>query len=285
MPRIACLTLADPRDFVIDDALLHTELRQRGWTVDVVPWTAASNWAAYDRVLIRTPWDYQQAPDRFLGVLEGIDASGTRLDNPLDVVRWNLDKRYLRDVQRAGVPVVPSVWMDAWDEGLVRESFDALGCARVVLKPTVSANADHTYPLTRAELDAKRGRLARVFARRPALIQPFLDEILTLGEVSLFYFGGHFSHAIRKQPAAGDFRVQEEHGGTITTLDPDPALRRAGQAALAAVARPVLYARVDLVRTRDGVDRVMELELIEPSLYFRMHPRAAANLADALEDD
>ena len=283
MPRIACLTLDAPGDFVIDDALFHTELRQRGWTVDEVPWTAAADWGRYDRVLIRTPWDYQQAPARFLEVLAAIDASGTRLDNPLTVVRWNLDKRYLQAVADAGVPIVPSLWMPNWDADRLRGSFDALGCERIVLKPTVSANADHTHPLRRGELDARLPELAAVFEQRPALIQPFVDTVLSAGEVSLFYFGGRYSHAIRKQPKPGDFRVQEEHGGRITALEPDAALRRAGQAALAAIPAPVLYARVDLVRTPDGVDRLMELELIEPSLYFRMHPQAAANLADALE--
>lgn len=281
MTKLACLTLETVGDYVIDDDLAYTELRRRGWQVDVIPWTQPVDWSAYDRVLIRTPWDYQNAPQQFLQVLEAIEASGTPLQNPLDVVRWNLSKTYLRDLDSAGVPIVPSVWGEQFDAEQLAASFDHFGCQRVVIKPTVSANAYHTYPLRRDELQARRSALADVFANRPYLIQPFLDEVVSAGEVSLFYFGGQYSHAITKQPKAGDFRVQEEHGGMITALEPDAALQAAAQQALAAVPAPVLYARADFVRV-GGADLLMELELIEPSLYFRMHADAPANFADAL---
>lgn len=282
MTRLACLTLEHVGDYVIDDDLAYAELRRRGWQVDVVPWTRATDWAAYDRVLIRTPWDYQNAPEHFLNVLAAIEASGTPLQNPLSIVRWNLDKRYLRDLDAAGVPIVPSLWSTQFDAGQLAASFDNFGCERVVIKPTVSANADHTYPLLRADLPAHNAELARVFATRALLIQPFLDEIVSDGEVSLFYFGGRYSHTIRKRPKAGDFRVQEEHGGEISALEPDAALMSAAERALAAIPEPVLYARADFVRVGDR-NLLMELELIEPSLYFRMHPKAPSLFADALE--
>ena len=282
MKRLACLTLERVGDYVIDDDLAYAELRRRGWQVDVIPWTRPTDWTAYDRVLIRTPWDYQNAPQQFLHVLEQVEASGTPLQNPLAVVRWNLDKRYLRDLQAAGVPIVPSLFADRFDAELLAGSFVRFGSERVVIKPTVSANADHTYPLTADQVLDQREALGKVFHQRPHLIQPFLDEVLGDGEVSLFHFGGRYSHAIRKQPKAGDFRVQEEHGGLITALEPDAALRTAAEAALAAVPAPVLYSRADFVRV-DGQDLLMELELIEPSLYFRMHPDAPILFADALD--
>ena len=275
--KLACLTLEHVGDYVIDDDIAYAELRRRGWQVDVIPWTQPTDWAAYDRVLIRTPWDYQNAPEQFLQVLASIEASGTLLQNPLDVVHWNLSKTYLRDLQAAGVAIVPSLWGKQFDAEQL-----AASCEQVVIKPTVSANADHTYPLTRDKLAARQAELAQVFASRPHLVQPFLNEVLSEGEVSLFYFGGRYSHAIRKQPKAGDFRVQEEHGGLITALGPDAALKAAAERALAAVPAPILYGRADFVRV-GGEDLLMELELIEPSLYFRMHHDAPANFADALE--
>lgn len=281
--KLACLTLEHVGDYVIDDDLAYAELRRRSWQLEVIPWTQPTDWAAFDRVLIRTPWDYQNAPERFLQVLEAIEASGTPLQNPLAVVRWNLDKRYLRDLEAAGVPTVPSLFADTFDAKLLAGSFAHFGCERVVIKPTISANADHTYPLTESDAQTKQNELAHVFDGRPHLLQPFLDEVLGDGEVSLFHFGGRYSHAIRKQPKAGDFRVQEEHGGLITPLQPDAALREAAKAALAAVPVAVLYGRADFVRVA-GQDLLMELELIEPSLYFRMHPDAPSNFADALDD-
>jgi len=150
------------------------------------------------------------------------------------------------------------------------------------VKPVVSANADDTFVVDAGGQEVPE--LAATFADRAWMLQPFVDSVLAEGEHSLFYFAGRYSHAVVKRPKAGDFRVQEEHGGHIAAEEPAGDLRAAADAVLAALDDTLLQARVDLVRLADGTPALMELELIEPSLYFRMDPGAAGRFADALAE-
>lgn len=281
MPACAFLSTDSLDEFVVYDALAVPPLQALGWTVETVPWRASVDWGAFDAVVIRSPWDYQDHPADFLRVLEAIEASGARLENGLDVVRWNLEKTYLRDLEARGVRTVPS----AWGRGLTEAALAALlsEWGEAVVKPTVGANADDTFRLRPGD-EAARQRAARAFAGgRAYLAQPFVRSVVDEGEFSVFAFGGAVSHAVLKTPAAGDFRVQEEHGGAIRAVRPEPALLALTDAALGAVGRPLLYARVDAVRMPDGGFALMELELIEPSLYFPYAPGSAERFARALD--
>lgn len=279
--RLAFLTLDQRGDFVIDDALAIAELEARGWHTLEVPWTAEGiDWASFDAVVVRSTWDYHLQPERFLRTLHAIDAAAPRFANPLPLVRWNLDKRYLRTLERQGVTIVPSVWGEGLQEGELAGLFERLAAEALVLKPVISANAMDTFHLRRGEALAFA---QATFANRPWIAQPFVDSLLTLGEVSAFFFDGAFSHAIRKVPKRGDFRVQEEHGGAISSLEATAPLLEAAQRVLACLDEAPLQARVDLVHLPGGALALMELELIEPSLYFRTHPAAATHFAQALE--
>jgi glutathione synthase/RimK-type ligase-like ATP-grasp enzyme len=269
-PRpIAFLSTDDLSAFVTYDHLTIPPLAARGVTVETVPWRATVDWDRFEGVVIRTPWDYQDHPREFARVLSAIDRSAARLANPLDVVTWNLEKSYLLDLAGRGVPIVPTVRGDGLDSADVAGLFDRLEADEIVTKPRVGANADAVTRLRR-ERGEDHARASRVLAGRPYLAQPFVPSIVDQGEISLFYFGGAYSHAISKRPAAGDFRVQEEHGGGIEAFEPTSELRSVADRALAAVpsAEPLLYARVDLVQLPDGSWALMELELVEPSLYF-----------------
>lgn len=282
--RIACLTLDDPQDFVIDDPLMHAELRARGHQVSEVPWRHPACWDDYDLVIIRTPWDYQKAPDAFLTVLEEIAASSATLANNRSIVRWNLTKHYLVDLEQAGIPIVPTRWhLDGADRADIHQAFSAFGCPELIIKPLVSANADHTYRLPAGNWQAQADQLDSIFRDRPCLLQPFISTVTARGEWSLFFFGGRYSHAIRKIPKAGDFRVQEEHGADILAADAPESLQVLAASAMACAPGQLLYARVDFLTTDDHHPLLIELELIEPSLYFRMHPGAAHHFADAVE--
>ncbi|MEM6326935.1 MAG: hypothetical protein AAF791_07440, partial [Bacteroidota bacterium] len=271
MRRAAFLTMDTLEDFVAYDELAKPPLRERGWHIEDVPWRSGADWDAYEAVVIRTPWDYHTAPGDFLDVLYTIEASRARLANPLDAVRWNLDKTYLRALESRDVPIVPTVW----GHGLTPDTLAALRAqlgGEIVVKPIVGANADDTFRLgPEADTPTEAGALA-TFADRPFMAQPFVRSIVEWGETSLFFFGGTYSHAILKTPASGDFRVQEEHGGQIRAMDPPPALRAAAQRAVEAAVEitgaDLLYARPDLVRLGDGSWALIELEIIEPSLYF-----------------
>ena len=282
MRRVAFLTTDSLDAFVTYDALAVAPLAARGWTVESVPWRAHADWGDWEAVVIRSPWDYQDAPATFLAVCEAIDASTARLANPLPVVRWNLDKGYLRRLAARGVPIVPT----AWGERLTGAHADALHArfgGEIVVKPTVSANADGT---TRVAPGNDAAPAIAALGGRAWMAQPFVPSVVTEGETSVFVFGGAASHAVVKVPAAGDFRVQEEHGGAIRAVPLTPALVDVATCALAAceaetsVDRPLLYARVDLVRWQSAWV-VMEVELIEPSLYFAYDDASADRFADA----
>ena len=284
MRRIAFLTLEDRADFVIDDALAIAELERRSIRVDEVPWRrAGTDWRAYAGVIVRTTWDYQHDLTGFFARLDEIEAAGVPLANPATLARWNARKTYLADLSARGVPTVPTRLGRGLTVEQLRALPDAIGADEVVVKPVVGANADDTYRVAR---DAPGDRLAAIASRYPDrewMAQPFLTAILGEGELSTFHFAGRLSHAIVKRPKPGDFRVQEEHGGLIEPWSADRDAVRVAESALAALERPPLQARVDLVRLGDGSLARMELELIEPSLYFRMHPAAPRNFADAVE--
>jgi hypothetical protein len=281
--RCAFLTTEDLTAFVTDDDLAVAPLERLGWSVAQVPWRADADWGGYDVVLVRSTWDYQHEPAAFERVLQRIDASGALLCNPLALLRWNMRKTYLRDLQRLGVSVLPTVWGASPGTARLRALPGELDSDEVVIKPVVGANADHAYRLHRGTGRGELDRIARAYRGREFLAQPFVHAVVTEGEHSLIYFGGELSHAILKTPKPGDFRVQEEHGGLIRPASPEPALRSRSDAAIAALAAVPLYARADFVRTGDGDFAIMELELIEPSLYFRLDPDSPARFARAVD--
>lgn len=280
--RAAFLSMDSLDGFVTYDHLAVAPLAARGWRVDEVSWRSGADWGAYEAVVIRTPWDYHEAPEAFLGVLEGIEASRARLANPLGVVRWNLDKRYLRDVDASGAPIVPTLWLDGLTAEALEAAFERFG-PELVAKPQVGASAVDTFRLARG---ADAAPALAALRQRPTMVQGFVPAVADEGEFSLFFFGSAYSHAILKTPASGDFRVQEEHGGRIVGVEPEPALRAAAVRAVRAAAEasgagPLLYARPDLVRMPDGSWAVMEIELVEPSLYFPYGEGSAERFAEA----
>lgn len=282
MRRIAFLTLAEQGDFVIDDERAVAPLAERGIAVETIPWNQPGvDWKRYELVVIRSTWDYQHHGRAFLETLDAIEAV-TRLYNSAAITRWNMAKTYLKDLSASGVPTVPTIWRDG---GLARGGlltlFDELGSDEAVIKPVMSGNAEGAWRLDREHAHDLAGVIEAYFHKRPLMMQAFERAIVDEGEFSLMYFDGEFSHAIRKVPKAGDFRVQEEHGADIIAVTPEPALRATADAAMAAVGERLLYGRADLVRHGDGF-RVMELELVEPALYLRMDPGAPARFADAV---
>lgn len=300
MKRCAFLSLDDPTGFVIDDDLAREPLRELGWSVETVPWRSPAAWGAFDAVVIRSPWDYQDDSSSFLAVLERIEASGTPLFNRLDLVGWNLRKTYLRDLASLGVSVVPTLWREQIRPGDLAGLFAEIGTDEIVIKPVIGANADGAFRLERQESTTRAPEVEAYYSERAAMVQPFVRSVLREGEYSIFYFDGEYSHAIVKTPKAADFRVQEEHGGLIRPIEPASDLLAFGQSVVDrlrelpgspetagsnAAALPLpLYARVDLVRSDDGETlQLMELELIEPALYFRTDPESAGRFARALD--
>lgn len=276
--KCAFLTLENRADFFIYDYLLIEPLEALGWSVEEIPWNRSNvEWGRFDAVVIRSTWDYQNTPEKFLSTLEEIE-SVTSLYNPVGICRWNLNKRYLLDLQNKGVQIVPTHWLNGLTKRSIESVFEKATAERLVAKPLVGANADDTFVLELKDSASWKDAMS-VFEDRETIVQPFIDSIQVEGEYSLFYFGGHYSHAIVKRPADGDFRVQEEHGGIIRPVHPVEDLVHAGNQAIEAIEKTLLYARVDLVRLKSGHPALIEMELIEPSLYFEQGPKSAEMFA------
>lgn len=285
MPRrCAFLTLAKRGSYIIDDEHAYVPLAALGWQVDATPWDdSETDWSQYELVIIRSPWDYPKRPEQFLSVLKEIEASDTRLENPRSIVEWNIRKTYLQDLDERGVLIVPSVFAERLRPGEINDYFERLQADEIVIKPQIGATASGAYRLRRASYAEQRSEIEEYYADTALLAQPYMPCIASEGEYSLFYFNGEFSHAILKTPKAQDFRSQEEHGAKIGSVEIDEALRASGQRAIEAVGQTLLYARVDFVRGGDAKDyHLMELELIEPSLYLRTHPEAPQRFAEAV---
>ena len=283
MKQCAFLTLDERGDFVIDDEHAIEPLAGLGWEVATVSWRqTAVPWSRFEAVVIRSTWDYWNDVPAFLEMLARINRQ-TRLANPLDLVHWNLAKTYLRDLEGNGVGVVPTVWLDELPPGAIGKCVDQLGSDDLVIKPVVGANGQDAFRLSPRDDPQRLQDIADRFRRRACMVQPFRHKVLEEGEYSLFFFSGDYSHAILKVPAAGEFRSQEERGAEVLSIVPETKLLERGHQALAAVVHTPLYARIDFVRDAAGDFEVMELELIEPSLYLRTDPEAPARFAQAVD--
>lgn len=279
--RVALATSAAYATLAPDDRPLAAALDRRG--IEAVPavWDdAAVAWRDFDAVVVRSCWDYHHRPDRFAAWVSWIERLGVPLWNPPAVLRWNADKRYLRELEARGVRVVPTAWIEPGGETTLAALLRERGWTDAVVKPAVSASAHGTWRTALASADADEARF-RAAARERLLVQPFVREVAESGEWSLVFFGGRFSHAVLKRPRAGDFRVQAEHGGEHRLLPADPGLVREAEAVLAAAPPGWLYARVDGCVV-GGRLCLMELELLEPMLFLEAEPLAAERFADAL---
>lgn len=265
-----------------DDLLLVAALERVGFQVQPIFWRAEpSAFQAIDICLVRSPLDYILDRDAFLKALQALQKSGIPLLNPLETLAWNSDKTYLAELSAQGIACVPS-FFTATDPSLSLQAvMEAHGWAEVVVKRTISAGAHFTHRVAYAQAAAFEPQFAEEKQSFNLMVQPFVREVLTEGEYSLVFIDGAYSHAVLKKPAAGDYRVQQQHGGTLAPATPPPAVIAQAAKALSAIPSPWLYARVDGC-VRNDEFTLMELELIEPELFFRTQPSAAQRLAEAI---
>jgi glutathione synthase/RimK-type ligase-like ATP-grasp enzyme len=280
--RIAFATSLDHKDLTPDDRLAADALERRGITIVPAVWNDPKvRWEEFDRVVVRSPWDYHKHAADFYAWFNRLDESGVPVDNPTSVLRWNMDKVYLKWIEERGGSVVPTEWVPKGGTVNVAEVLARRGWTRGVVKPTVSASAANTWIVTAASSEADAKKIAPLLERSGLMIQPYLAEIETEGELSMLFYGGKYSHTIRKLPARGDFRVQTDHGGTVEAATPSPETLAEGQRIAQLRDEPLLYARVDGVVVGDEF-LLMEFEVLEPQLFLPFHPQAAERFADAV---
>ncbi|HEX7368938.1 MAG TPA: hypothetical protein VF284_01480 [Rhodanobacteraceae bacterium] len=291
MPKIALVTARAARGTDSDMPLLLEALRDIGADAREVDWDdAAIDWSRFDLALLRSPWDYVERLPAFLEWSQRV-AAQTRLLNPPDVIHWNTDKHYLDDLARADVPVVPTRFVEPGENAVA--AVDALLSAHpsvrdIVVKPAIGAGSRDAQRHARDDHDAITRHVARLSnAGRSVMLQPYLDRVDAHGETALLFFDGEFSHAIRKGPL-----LQRGAGSTTELFAPEAITPRTPSNAEMAVARhalasipfdqPLLYARVDLIHDDDGAPRLLELELVEPSVFVDHAHGAAARFAQAI---
>ena len=276
MKKICFLTIEDTSGFEIDDELAIPYLNELGIEVDTLSWHSDEDWSRFDAAIVRTTWDYHKQPEAFVRKLSKIEKR-TRLFNDLGTISWNVNKSYLKELEDQGIPIVDTLFEAGSINRSRFEDFQKrLGSEELIIKPTVSATAFNTFRLKEFSNDLT------VFDEETYLVQPFVESVLEQGEYSLFYFNGEFSHAILKRPKAGDFRVQEDFGGIIEGIEAPQMLRGVARKVVEVFRKPLLYQRIDLIEVAANDFRLMELELIEPALYFRCVEGAAKNFAKAI---
>src|SRR5262245_4107692 len=250
---------------------------RRGLVFEPAFWDDAEMTArGFDAGIIRSCWDYHERAEEFITTLEAPERAGLPTFNPPRVVRWNARKTYLRDL---GDAAIKTVWAERADARTIAAAFETLDAAQIVVKPQVGAASLETVRLERgawSEADLAAG------PRGAAMIQPFLSAIATEGERSLFWFGGVYSHAVRKIPKGGDWRANIPGETRFIAEPPPPQALKAAEAARARAPADLLYVRIDLVLDNDGAWRVRDIEAIEPYLFLDLAPESADLFVDAI---
>lgn len=277
-PHIVLATAADDPAITASDRLYADALERRGCRVTGAPWDGPrATFVGADAVVLRSTWGYYRALEDFKAWAEAMAAS-TRLFNSIDLVRWNLRKDYVEKLAAAGVRV-PRSFVVPCEVAAIGRVFDDTGWTQAVVKPASGASGHSVELVQRATLAGQVAGLAHEARQAGVVVQEFLPEIAE-GELSLVYFDGVFSHAIRKRPPPGEFRSNSRYKPTRTAETPPPEVTGQGAACLATLPGMPLYARVDGV-VRDGVLIVIEVEMLEPALFMEFDPPSAERFAEA----
>lgn len=266
-----------------EDKKLLESLRTRGWIAEAKDWKdPQADWPLYDLVILKSPYDYHYRLNEFSTWLHKLSALSVRLLNPVEMVLWNADKHYLKEISEAGFYIIPSIFLEKDVTTDLAGLFTRLGADKIIVKPCVSGGSKNTFTLVKGDPELGKHPLNELLRQEAFIAQPFLKEIHA-GEWSLVFFGGRFSHAIVKKPKEGDFRVQPQYGATIHSVQPDAVVIKEATALVRRFAADALYTRVDGVLV-DGKLALMELELIEPLLYTVFEERSVENYLAALEE-
>jgi glutathione synthase/RimK-type ligase-like ATP-grasp enzyme len=269
------------------DAPFVAALQDRGARLHAPRWYDETvDWSSFDVAVVRTAWDYPGRRDEFVAWAERASAA-TSLWNPAEVLRWNTHKSYLIELEERGAPVVPTAWLARGDRVDLAALLTSRGWSRAVVKPAVAAGSDGLLRVEPSDGEghaAAQRHLDRLLGAGDVMVQPYLPSIERDGEVSVVLVDGAVTHVVRKTPAAGEFRIQEQFGGRYERLELDgdgaepAALSRW---ILEASGHSFLYARVDLLRDENGAWQLAELEVTEPDLYLALAPDVGTVLADA----
>lgn len=283
MERIALVTYRENPKLADGEELLGEGLRRRGFGVSEIPWDESGvDWKDFDRVVLRASWDYHTRLSEFSDWLTKLKEAGVNFWNPIEVIKWNIDKHYLKELESGGIPIIPTVFIDRGQQYDLEKCVGQLEAETIVVKPTTGASAYGVRKFDKNDLISIGQSVDQLLRQSDVMVQRFMPQVLTVGEYSLIFFDKKYSHAALKKPAATDFRTQPHFGGSEGVVYPTVDLIKQAQRVVEAVDSPLLYARVDGIDD-GGILRLMELELAEPYLFFEQEPQAANRFIEAME--
>ena len=267
-----------------EDAFVKTALEKLGLKVLRLSWDdAIFDWSSTRTILFRSTWDYF---DRFLEFSEWLNnvRLQTLLLNSEKIIRWNIDKHYLLDLQQKGIRICESYFVEKGETTTLHALKERYHLNEFVLKPCISGAGRHTYKINSKNTTAHESIFKKLIANEAMILQPFQHNIVSQGEISIMVMNGKFTHAVLKMAKKGDFRVQDDFGGSVHQYTPSPAEIEFAENAVKACIELPIYARVDVFTNNNGNLAIAELELIEPELWFRKHPKAATALAKGIQN-
>ena len=270
---------------LLEDDLLFKALENEGLKVTRKPWDDDSfDWSQTKSVIFRTTWDYFERFPEFDLWLNKV-SKVTRLINSERIIRWNIDKHYLLDLQKAGVNIIPSYFIEIGDKNTLKNHVDSTEWNDLIVKPAISGTARHTYHFGASQTDKIENIFNELIKSESMILQPFIKSIKTKGEVSHVLINGKHSHSVLKKAKEGDFRVQDDFGGTLHNYEPSNEEISFAEFAVSKCIELPLYARVDVIWDNNNELAISELELIEPELWFRRENSAPNLLAKEIKNN
>jgi glutathione synthase/RimK-type ligase-like ATP-grasp enzyme len=275
-------TSADFPDLIVDDQAVLIECERRGVRASAAVWDSTFHWADASLCVMRSVWDYDRRPAEFASWLRRASRL-TRLANPRDIIEWNMHKRYLIDLKGRGVPVIPTILVPQDSIVDLDALIAAMGWADAVIKPAIGATSRGAILRSRIEGKKSDARVREILRAGDALVQEFQGSVIVDGELSCIFIDGAFSHAVRKRPRPDEWRVQSDFGGSVEPETPREIELVVAERAINAVESNLLFARVDMLGGSEGQPLVVELELIEPELFFASSPPASGRFVKAIQ--
>ncbi len=270
------------KNILHEDVLVKQALENKGLSVTRTNWDNPDfNWNETRYIVFRTTWDYFNRFEEFSVWLKKVSTQ-TKLINPLETIYWSLDKHYLRDLELKGIRIPQTVFIEPGEKRSLYEIIKTTGWKELVIKPAISGAARHTYRLNEDNIAQHEAIFKELIASESMLLQEFQNNILTKGEIAFMLFGGRYSHAVLKKSKQGDYRVQDDFGGSVHDYTPTSEEIEFAEKTVAAFNPVPVYARVDAIWDNNNQLCVSELELIEPELWFRTYPNAAELFAEEI---
>lgn len=281
MKTVALVTYSKQPELLDGDKLLIDPFQRHGFSLQAIPWDKKEVlWENFDLVIFRSCWDYHLRIPEFLHWLNKLETRKVNLWNPAKIVRWNMDKKYLLDLEKEGIPIIPTLIFNKETIKNAKAIINDKNWQEVVIKPTFGASAYKTVRVKSERLNPELPVLNSIFQESEVIIQPFIQDINIYGELSFIFFNKQYSHTIMKRPRKNEYRSQIEFGGIELSSKPNPNLISQAQQVIEKIDSPLLYARVDCLNN-NGQLQLMELELIEPYLFFEKDRTATENFVAA----